>query len=590
MEDQGKRLLLAVGLITIVFFVYTQFLAPKPPPEPVAPPAAETNPAATPTTPPADGVAPVASAASEKLCDPSTDEGLTWDNEGAVIRFSKCGGALVSVELKGKQWTEGEGDKQRQLNVVRTSENPAWFPLQVQVDSDKGKAAIPARAEWAASRGDGNVLTFVWSSPTAGLEVKKTYKPSAQPYAFLLETEVKNVSAEKRTVNLGVDIYGYQDPKAKTPGMFTYAPPAWNSACFVEGKVKHDTLGDMAEGVKRRTGDVRWTGVDQKYFLLAVAPIDKDSYACEHALLPAPAVGIMRSSLQVDAGAALDPGQSVKRTVLVYVGPKKLEMLEGLDDTFKHEFYLKKAVDLGWFSFIARPMLSLLEVFHGWVGNWGIAIILLTIVVKLLTLYWTHKSMKSMKAMSRLKPKMDELKEKYGEDKQRFQTEVMNLYKTHNINPLGGCLPILLQMPVWFALYQTLGSAADLYRAPFFGWLHDLTAPDPYFIIPVTLTLLMFLQAKIQPAAVDSAQQKMMQYMMPLMFGAFSLFFPSGLGVYIMTNTLLGMAHQFYLNKTDKGLPPTPAPVAEAPVVESPSPNKGGKSKKNNAAKKAAKA
>src|SRR5450432_2239405 len=149
--------------------------------------------------------------------------------------------------------------------------------------------------------------------------------------------------------------------------------------------------------------------------------------------------------------------------------------------------------------------------------------------------------MKSMKAMSRLKPEMDKIKLQYANDKTRQQTEMMNLYKRHQVSPFGGCLPMLLQMPVWFALYQTLRSAADLYRAPFMGWIHDLTAPDPLHIIPVVLTGLMFLQAKLSPAAVDSQQQKMMQYLMPVMFGFMSLVFPAGLAIYMFTNTLLSM-------------------------------------------------
>ncbi len=259
---------------------------------------------------------------------------------------------------------------------------------------------------------------------------------------------------------------------------------------------------------------------------------------------------------------------------------------------------LSSAVDLGWFAIIARPMLSVLKFIQGWVVNWGVAIIILTIFIKLLTLYWTQKSMRSMKEMSKLKPELDKLREKHKDDKQRLNTEMMNLYKTHNISPLGGCLPMLLQMPVWFALYRTLGAAAELYRAPFVGWIHDLTAPDPLHIIPVALTGLMFAQAKIAPAAVDSSQQKMMQYMMPAMFGVFSLVFPSGLAIYMFTNTLLGMSHQYYINRTDKKRAALVAaqkksePPPPPPVVKGDGPSAGGsagKAERRAARKKAAK-
>jgi YidC/Oxa1 family membrane protein insertase len=238
---------------------------------------------------------------------------------------------------------------------------------------------------------------------------------------------------------------------------------------------------------------------------------------------------------------------------------------------------LGDAVDLGWFAVLARPMLFLLKMFHGWIGNWGIAIILLTILVKLLTLYWTTKSMRSMKAMSKLKPEMDKIREKFPEDKQRQNLEMMNLYKTHKISPFGGCLPMLLQMPVWLALYRTLSASAEIYRAPFAGWIQDLTAPDPLYILPVALTGLMFLSARITPAAVDSQQQKIMQYMMPIMFGFFSLIFPAGLALYMFTNTLLGMVHQLYMNRTDVVPPKVVAAPAPPPTPASGKPAKGRK-------------
>jgi YidC/Oxa1 family membrane protein insertase len=170
-----------------------------------------------------------------------------------------------------------------------------------------------------------------------------------------------------------------------------------------------------------------------------------------------------------------------------------------------------------------------------------------------------------MKAMSKLKPEMDKIREKYPDDKQKQNLEMMNLYKARQISPFGGCLPLLLQMPIWFALYRTLASAAELYQAPFI-YIRDLTAPDPYYIIPIVLTSLMFLQARITPATVDSQQQKVMQWVMPIMMGVFSLLFPAGLAVYMLTNTLLGMAHQLYMNRKDENAPAT---VAAAPASAS---------------------
>src|SRR5262249_39236161 len=156
------------------------------------------------------------------------------------------------------------------------------------------------------------------------------------------------------------------------------------------------------------------------------------------------------------------------------------------------------------------------KLFHGWVGDWGLSIILLTIFVKLATVYWATKSMRSMKAMARLKPEMDQIRKDHKDDTQKQQTEMMKLYKTHGISPLGGCAPMLLQTPVWIALYRTLSASADLFQAPFAGYIKDLTAPDPYYVLPILVAILMVVQTRLQPAAADSQQQKVMQWTLPL--------------------------------------------------------------------------
>jgi YidC/Oxa1 family membrane protein insertase len=282
--------------------------------------------------------------------------------------------------------------------------------------------------------------------------------------------------------------------------------------------------------------------------------------------------GSMMAAVRYPA-AKLAGGATIERSFMVYGGPKLYDLLETVSSTGPVNARLEESVYLGWFPWLTRPLLSLLRMFHGWVGNWGVAIILLTLFVKLATLYWTIKSSRSMKAMAGLKPKMDELRKKYGEDKQRMNVEMMNLYKTHNVNPLSGCLPMLLQMPVWIALYSALNASAELYQAPFVGWLRDLTSPDPYYIIPVLTMVLMFLQQKITPTTIDSAQQRMMMIMMPITFGVFSLFFPSGLTVYILTNSVLTMVQQVYINKSN----PKPAtPVVVAPVKKDEGPTSGG--------------
>ena len=175
----------------------------------------------------------------------------------------------------------------------------------------------------------------------------------------------------------------------------------------------------------------------------------------------------------------------------------------------------------------------------------------MTILIKLLLLPLTHKSMKSMKDMAKLKPLMEELKKKYKDDKQRLNQEMMNLYKIHKINPLGGCFPMLLQMPIWIALYRMLYSSVELYQTPFIaGWIDDLSWRDPYFIMPIVLGLAMFLQQKLSPTSVDSQQAKMMMYAMPVFMTFIMLYLPSGLVLYIFVNSLLSIGHQLLLNRS----------------------------------------
>ncbi len=178
------------------------------------------------------------------------------------------------------------------------------------------------------------------------------------------------------------------------------------------------------------------------------------------------------------------------------------------------------------------------------------AIILLTLVVKIITYYPTMRSFVQMQRMASLKPLMDELKVKYEGDKQKQSAELMALYKREKVNPLGGCLPMLLQMPIWIALYRTIYASVDLFQAPMGLWITDMTQPDPYFVMPVVLGGLMFLQQKMTPTTMDNAQAKMMLYAMPIMFGVFSLFLPSALNLYILVNTILSIGQQWYLRRS----------------------------------------
>jgi YidC/Oxa1 family membrane protein insertase len=202
-------------------------------------------------------------------------------------------------------------------------------------------------------------------------------------------------------------------------------------------------------------------------------------------------------------------------------------------------------VDFGFFDWIAQHILTMLRWFYSVVGNWGLAIILLTVVVRLLVLPFNLYSYKSMRAMQAIQPQIQALRERYKEDQQTQQQEMMRLMRDNKVNPLGGCLPVFLQFPIFIALYQVLGNSIELYQAPFILWIHDLSLKDPYYILPVLMGLTMFTQNKITPNTMDPAQAKVM-LMMPLVFTFFMVSLPSGLTLYMLVGAVFGVLQQLY--------------------------------------------
>jgi YidC/Oxa1 family membrane protein insertase len=280
---------------------------------------------------------------------------------------------------------------------------------------------------------------------------------------------------------------------------------------------------------------VEWIGVTNRYFLTALIP---QGELKPKALIQPISAEKGRVSLVYPVTES-----TIRIPLKGFFGPKELNILKSVDRR------LDPALDLGFFTWFAYPLLKLLKFFEGWTANWGVAIILLTLLVKILTYPLTYKSMKSMKKMAALQPKLQKLREKYADDKEALNREMLVLMKEGGYNPAAGCLPILIQMPVFFALYRVLYSSIELYQAPFFLWITDLSTKDPFYITPVVLTAVMYVQQKLTPnTATDPVQAKMMQFM-PVMFGVFMVSLPSGLTLYMLVNALASIAQQIILNK-----------------------------------------
>jgi len=214
---------------------------------------------------------------------------------------------------------------------------------------------------------------------------------------------------------------------------------------------------------------------------------------------------------------------------------------------------LERSVDFGWFAFIAKPMHDLIMFLFGFVLNFGLSIILIVVLIKILFYWPSKKSYESMAGMRKLQPEVAKLKEMYGDDRQKMGQEMMGLYKKHKVNPLGGCLPIIIQIPVFFSLYKVLLISIEMRQAPFFGWIQDLSVQDPFFVLPVLMGISMFAQQRLSPAPPDPVQAKLMK-MLPIVFTALFLFFPAGLVLYWLVNNLLSILQQWYVMKQQDAL------------------------------------
>ena len=281
-----------------------------------------------------------------------------------------------------------------------------------------------------------------------------------------------------------------------------------------------------------------WVGSIQHHFVRAAVP---------------PSGTDFRFSVAVDGNVAtssairrnvvsIAPGASETLSTTLFVGPKLQSQLEEIDKS------LKLTVDYGWLTIISQPLFWLLSIVYGFVANWGLAIIVVTILIKLAFYKLTESSGRSMAKMRNLQPRMKALQDRYKDDRQALSQAMMDLYKREKVNPAAGCLPILIQMPFFLAFYWVLLESVEMRQAPFALWITDLSTRDPYFILPLIMGVSMFLQQRLNPAPTDPVQAKVMQ-IMPIMFTVFFAFFPSGLVLYWVTNTVLSIAQQWKINR-----------------------------------------
>lgn len=369
-------------------------------------------------------------------------------------------------------------------------------------------------------------------SAANGMQYVKTFLLHGDQYTIDNSLELFNTSAVPLRGTITYALVKRWDDSLKADS-YSFSGPA----TLVKGEIEEVDVDDLKEGSVVYSQDVDWTSFQTKYFLSVVVP---GPQAVERTQLVRKDDAI--ENLLESPYFTLQGGERHKLDYLVYIGPKEPAQLKAAGH------HLDKVVEFGFFNLLAQPLFTVMTFFYGYFKNYGVAIILLTVMIKLVFWPLTHKSYSSMKAMQKLQPEMQKLRERFKSDKERLNKEMMALYKTHSVNPLGGCLPMVVQIPVFFALYKVLLDSIALRHADFAFWLTDLSAKDPYYITPILMGASMFVQQKMTPMTADPMQAKIFM-MMPIVFTFMFLNFPSGLVIYWLVNNLLTILQQYFIHR-----------------------------------------
>jgi len=377
-----------------------------------------------------------------------------------------------------------------------------------------------------------------------GIKVSKIYTFKRGSYVFDVKHVIENHSAEPWQGRLYGQFQRTESNVGQSAFTYTYMGGAISSP---EQRYEKISFGDIQDGSfndeRRQAWANGWAAMLQHYFVSAWVPEREQVYKYYTNMLPDGNRYILGLYGPMQS---VEPQAQHTFKMALYVGPKIQEKLAALSPG------LDLTVDYGWLWFIAQPLFLGLEFIYKWVGNWGWAIIILTLLIKLAFFQLSATSYKSMANMRRLQPRLMALRDRYGDDKARLNQAMMDMYKKEKINPLGGCLPILVQIPVFIALYWVLLESVELRQASFIFWLNDLSTADPYFVLPIIMGATMLVQHHLNPAPIDPIQQKMMM-ILPIVFTVFFAFFPSGLVLYWVVNNVLSIAQQWVITKKIAG-------------------------------------
>jgi len=558
-----KRVFLAIFLSFAILAIYQYYFVPAPKPvqttQTGAPPAV-TAPTPAPAAPAGTPAAPAPASAAPLVGDKEARD-VTVDTDTVTAVFTTRGAALKSWKLKKYRSTIESRDPAG--NVTSTSvpfevvpqDVPETLPHALTLATDdptlsatlKNALYLPSASGLSLGAGSGT-LTFEYRD-ASGLTARKTiqFQPDGKSYLIKVDAAV-DVAGRPQPVSLD---WGPAVGLGYNPdGSREFPRRAIQSR---DGKVERLTASNLQKQ-SRYEATLRFAGVEDQYFVVAAMPQGAVRADYQPITLPVPndpqnrTRSFIAFSMRVPATAA----------VPFYIGPKDLDRLHAVDPELTY------AIDFGFFRPLVVPLLQALKWIHGYVGNYGWSIILLTLFINLVMFPLRHRSMVSMRKMQSLQPEVKSIQDRYAKykitdpERQKMNQEMAALYKQRGVNPASGCVPMLLTMPVLFAFYAMLNASIELRGAPFVGWLHDLSVRDPYFITPVLMGLTMFWQQRMMPSTADPVQQKMFLFM-PIVFTAMFLYAPSGLVVYWFVSNLLAIGQQYITNRLI-GAPARPVP------------------------------
>ena len=453
------------------------------------------------------------------------------------MEVSPLGGDIVRLELLKHKDTV---DLKKNFVLLSPAFHSALQSGLIGHDLPNHKTQFTSSArEYTLKPGQESLEVRLEATSSQGVRVIKTYTLRRSSYLIDVTQEIANGGSEPISAHAYFQVTRDNQPSPGDTFMLrTFHGPAVYTEQDKYVKVSFDDI-EKGKAAYSKNSDNGWIAMVQHYFVTALVPsgkVPREFYTRRVS------EGLYSAGVIVPV-ATVAPGQTVKVDVPVYAGPQDLESLKTVAPG------LELVVDYGWLTLLAAPIFWLLNWIHGVVKNWGVAIILLTVLIKLVFYPLSAASYKSMARMKKVTPRLTKIREQYGGDRAKMNQAMMELYKEEKINPLGGCLPIVVQIPVFIALYWVLLGSVELRQAPFFGWITDLSSPDPWYILPVLMMASMIIQTKLNPTPPDPVQAKVMM-IMPFAFGVMFFFFPAGLVLYWLVNNILSITQQWHITRT----------------------------------------